>query len=366
MLENWLKPIAPDLLHGEELADFQFGKRMQLFRETMPDLKTTQLAIVGIGESEANAVRKALYRMSFPFEGLVVADLGNVRKEDPAFFIPLIRELLNGQIFPILIGRQPEQALAQYKAFQEVQRLVSLLVVDERIPLGKPEEGRENFLTEIVYAKRSALFHLSLVGVQTHFVPPAILDFIEQSSFECIRLGKAKADLTEVEPIVRDCDMLCFNLAALKQAEAPGQESPTPSGFNTEEACQICYYAGMSDKLKSFGIYGFRHEADRKRQTAQVVSQMVWYLISGFYNRKNDYPVSNEGLVEYMVDFKDHHTPITFWKSGKSGRWWVQAPVKTNKKYQRHRLIPCSYNDYRLACQEELPDRLVEAFRRFS
>lgn len=366
MLENWLKPIASDLLHGGELADFQFGKRMQLYQEVMPDLKATQLAIVGIGESEANAVRKALYRMAFPFEGLVVADLGNVRKEDPAFFIPLIRELLNGQIFPILIGRQPEQALAQYKAFQEVQRLVSLLVVDERIPLDKPGEGAENFLTEIVHAKRSALFHLSLLGVQTHFVPPAILDFIEQSSFEYIRLGKAKADLTEVEPIVRDCDMLCFNLAALKQAEAPGQEKPTPSGFTTEEACQICYYAGMSDKLKSFGVYGFRHEADRDRQTAQVVAQMVWYLTSGFYNRKNDYPVSTEGLMEYMVDFKDHHTPITFWKSGKSGRWWVQAPVKTNKKYQRHRLIPCSYNDYRLACQEELPDRLVEAFRRFS
>ncbi|NUN99762.1 MAG: arginase family protein [Saprospiraceae bacterium] len=366
MLENWLKPIAPDLLQREGLADFQFGKRMQLFRDVMPDLKTTQIALIGIGESEANAVREALYCMSFPFEGLVIADLGNVRKEDPAFFIPLIRELLSGQIFPVLIGRQPEQALAQYKAFQEIQRLVSLLVVDERIALNDRPGETQNFLTEIIHAKRSALFHLALLGVQTHFVPPAILDFIEQSSFECIRLGKAKADLTEVEPIVRDCDMLCFNLSALKQSEAPGQEWPTPSGFTTEEACQICYYAGMSDKLKSFGVYGFHHETDQERQTAQVVAQMVWYLISGFYNRKSDYPVSNEGLVEYMVDFKDHHTPITFWKSAKSGRWWVQAPVKSTKKYQRHRLIPCSYNDYRLACQEELPDRLVEAFRRFS
>ncbi len=366
MLENWLKPIPADLLKGEELKDFQIGKRLQLHQDGMPELKATQLAIVGIGEAEANAVRKALYRMSFPFEGLVVADLGNVRREDPAFFIPLIRELLSGQIFPLLIGRQPAQALAQYKAFQEIQRLVSLLMVDERIPLDRRNEEGDNFLNEVVHAKRSSLFHLSLLGVQTHFVAPAVLDFIEQSSFEYIRLGKARADLTEVEPVVRDCDMLCFNLSALKQAEAPGQDQPTPSGFNTEEACQICYYAGMSDKLKSFGIYGFQHEADRDRQTAQVVAQMVWYLISGFYNRKNDYPVSTEGLVEYIVDFKDHHTPITFWKSAKSGRWWVQAPVKTNKKYQRHRLIPCSYNDYRLACQEELPDRLVEAFRRFS
>jgi len=366
MLENWLKPIPADLLNAADFADFHFGKRLQLHRDALPELKTTQLAIIGIGDAEANAVREVLYRMVFPFEGLVVADLGNVRKDDPAFFIPLIRELLNGQIFPILIGRQPAQAIAQYKAFQEVQRLVSLVVVDERIPLEETASDAANFLTEIVHAKRSALFHLALLGVQTHFVPPAILDFVEQSSFECIRLGKIKADLTEVEPVIRDGDMLCFNLAALKQAEAPGQQNPTPSGFSTEEACQICYYAGMSDKLKSFGVYGFQQEADRNGQTAQVLAQMLWYLINGFYNRKNDYPVSTEGLMEYMVDFKDHHTPITFWKSSKSGRWWVQAPVKTNKKYQRHRLIPCSYSDYRMACQEELPDRLVEAFKRFS
>jgi len=28
-------------------------------------------------------------------------------------------------------------------------------------------------------------------------------------------------------------------------------------------------------------------------------------------------------------------------------------------------LIPCSYNDYKMASQDELPDRLVNAFKRF-
>jgi len=72
------------------------------------------------------------------------------------------------------------------------------------------------------------------------------------------------------------------------------------------------------------------------------------------------------GLVEYIVEFKHVEAPITFWKSTKSGRWWMQVPVDTKKKHQRHRLIPCSYNDYQMATTDEFPDRLLNAFKRFN
>jgi formiminoglutamase len=69
--------------------------------------------------------------------------------------------------------------------------------------------------------------------------------------------------------------------------------------------------------------------------------------------------------VEYIVPLKQLDYQLTFWKSKRSGRWWLQVPVKTKKQHQRHRLIPCSYEDYQLAGQDQLPDRLLEAFRRF-
>jgi formiminoglutamase len=65
------------------------------------------------------------------------------------------------------------------------------------------------------------------------------------------------------------------------------------------------------------------------------------------------------------VDFKGHEAPFTFWKSNRTGRWWIQVPVKTKKKHLRHRLIPCSYNDYLQASKGEMPDRLSLAFGRF-
>lgn len=85
-----------------------------------------------------------------------------------------------------------------------------------------------------------------------------------------------------------------------------------PSGFILEEACQICRYAGMSDKLKAFGVFGFRSSMDRKTQTAQAVAQMIWYFLDGFHHRKGDFPASVEGLVEYVVDLKQLDYQLTF------------------------------------------------------
>ncbi|MCB0578557.1 MAG: arginase family protein [Phaeodactylibacter sp.] len=363
MFQNWLQPLG-DI--EEPLESFQFGRQVQRYAGELPNLRETRVAIIGIGEQDANAIRRELYRMSFPFRGLEVADLGNVRNTEISFIIPLIRELLDGQVFPLILGNSARQALAQYKAFQSLQQLISLAIVDERIPYSADSKNKEQyFLREVLDSKHSRLFHLSFIGCQAHFVAPETFEYLDKRYFDYVRLGKARAEPAELEPLIRDCDLLSFNLSALKQSEAPGQENPTPSGFTSEEACQVARYAGMSDKLKALGIYGFRQELDHHRQTANAAAQMAWYFLDGFYHRKGDFPASTEGMAEYIVDFKKLDYQLTFWRSDRSGRWWMQVPVKTRSKYQRHRLVPCSYNDYMLACKDELPDRLLNALRRF-
>ena len=368
MFENWLRPLPADFSDSEQYEPHQLGRHLSVFGEGgLPPLREGQLALLGIGDKEADAVRRELYAMSFSFPGLNIADLGNVRRKSISFMLHPIRELFQSGIFPVLIGGAPSFTLAQYQAFLSLRSLISLVLVDERIRLS-PQPGEEAgaFLNELIHQERSQLFHLGFIGAQTHYTAPDTFRFLEQRNFDCIRLGRARSAIAELEPIIRDGDLLSLNLAALKQLEAPAVGDPTPSGFFVEEACQISRYGGMSDKLKSFGVFGYRHALDRRRQTARAVAQILWYFIDGFYHRKQDYPVSTEGLTEYIVDFKKMDYQLTFWKSQKSGRWWMQVPVKTAEPYQRHRLIPCSYNDYRLACQEELPERLLNAYKRFA
>ena len=180
-------------------------------------------------------------------------------------------------------------------------------------------------------------------------------------------LGKAKSNPEESEPAIRDADMVSIHLSALKFSDAPAQNSISPSGFTIEESCQLARYAGMSDKLTSFGIFGFQSQVDGMALTAESAALLLWYFLEGFYNRKADYPISAafNQLTQYLVDVKTMQQRISFWRSNKSGRWWMEMPVKSKKKLERHRLVSCSYNDYLSACNDDISERLMNAYRKF-
>lgn len=368
MLQNWLKPLPAALQKSIGLLpEAALGNAMLLHAEGFPDLKGVRVALIGAGEKEANAVRELLYRTMSPFPRGAIADLGNLRRAEPSVLMPVVYELLSGKVLPLILAHRDELARAQFLAYQEAKSLVNLAVVDEGFRMADPKTGPADqaVYTPLFQPRHPLLFHFGLVGFQTHQVAPPLIDFLHKNNFDALRLGKSRAAIEETEPVLRDADLLAFHLNALKQCDAPGVAAPSPSGYFLEEACQLCRYAGMSDKLSSFGLYGYSREQDHNQLTAQAASQLLWYFLEGFFNRKNDFPASKDGLTEYIVDFRQLQYQITFWKSTRSGRWWMQTPVATRKKHQRHYLIPCSFQDYQAACREELPDRLLQALRRF-
>jgi formiminoglutamase len=376
MLQNWLQPVQLDkFLTASTLPTLPAGAFLHHIRTyssaaptELPDLKEVKWALIGIDADSADAVRAQLYPMMFAFKHLKGADLGNVRNSDPSFWIPLMTELIQSGICPVCIGSDENTLWGLFQAYQHHKSPINLTILDEKMRFipKTADETTPSIWQRILEDRPSHLFHCNVLGYQSHDTSPLALRFFDQKAFEHMRLGKLKANLEEAEPFIRDADLMCLNVAALKKIEAPAQLSANPSGLWLEEACQVARYAGMSDKLTAFGVYGFKIEANRLSDvTAQVVAQMIWYFMEGFYNRKQDYPIGMRNLTQYVVDVKEFDFQITFWKSAKSGRWWVQIPVKTRKKQERHRLIPCSYNDYLLACQDQLPERLFNAYRRF-
>ncbi|MFN0014336.1 MAG: arginase family protein [Saprospiraceae bacterium] len=364
MLQNWLKPLPSALRKtADALEAYSFGKTVRFFGADSPDLKGVRVALLGAGEKEANAVRDALYRTVFPFPKGTVVDLGNLRRAEPSVLMPVLYELLSGNVVPVVIGGRDSLAITQFHAYQEAKSLANLVVIDESLHLTGPNERA--VYAPILQPRHPLLFHFGLVGFQSHQTPPGTTEFLNANNFDSVRLGKSRSAVEETEPVLRDADMLTVHLRALKQTDAPGVAEPSPSGYFVEEACQLCRYAGMSDKLTSFGIYGHLLERDAGQQTAQAISQMIWYFLDGFFSRKGDYPASKDGLTEYIVDYRQLHFQLTFWKSTRSGRWWMQTPVASKRKFQRHYLVPCSFQDYQAACRDELPDRLLQALRRF-
>lgn len=363
MYENWLSPITPPSTGTSPLSG-RMASKVQFFKpgEVLRDVR---VAFIGVSPVEADQVRKHLYALSWTFGKLGVADLGNARREDASFLTPLLSSLLEEGICPVLIGKEESTLLAQFAAHHGWQKSVSVALVDEKLSLWpQAEPSARGYLFDMLEGKQR-LFHFAAIGLQGHFLDESVVEYMNRRYFDRVHLGTLRSNLQFAEPFVRDADMLAFNLGVLKRIEVPGVPGATPAGLFSEEACQIVRYAGMSDKLASIGFYGFDTRLDPSGATAAVVAQLVWYFLEGFANRKNDFPVSMEGLMEYIVPVKDHDYQLTFWKSNKSGRWWLQVPVHIGKGQKRHRLLSCSYQDYLDAINGKLPDRFIQAFRRF-
>ena len=303
-----------------------------------------------------------------------VVDLGNVKAgnnvTDTYFAVgAVMEELLAGNVVPIIIGGSHDLTLAQYMGYAKSGKKVNLAMIDERIDL-QDVDGPvtdENFLGKILAYEPNYLAHYIHLGYQSYFTDAKSINTLDKLNFEFMRLGEVRKNIEEVEPMVRDADMLTFDINAVKQSDAPAHREASPNGFPGEEACQITRYAGLSDRLTSIGIYGINPSFDKAHQTTQLAAQMVWYFVDGFYSRKNDYPLQAErDMLKYIVDFKEGEYELIFWKSKKSDRWWLQLPDtgKNTRRMNENMMVACSYTDYLQACKDELPDRWIKAYER--
>ena len=57
---------------------------------------------------------------------------------------------------------------------------------------------------------------------------------------------------------------------------------------------------------------------------------------------------------------------VVFYKSNKSERWWMEVPYQgdNENKYLRHHLVPCNYEDYLNAAENEMPDLWWKTYQK--
>ncbi|MEZ4981236.1 MAG: hypothetical protein R2769_06540 [Saprospiraceae bacterium] len=249
MLNSWLKPLGKDFLPEKDFADYQLGSNIERNLGDIPSLKGIQIAIIGLEEEPANQVRKHFYQLSQSFGDLGIMDLGNIRRAEEDFIAPLVQDLMEGGIIPVIIGGNIQLGTSQFFAHKAFQSSVSMLVVDEKIRYDASNpKNKKTYLNPIFANKRTGLFHCSFLGFQRHYTDPEILNYLDSRNFDYLRLGETRGDVTSMEPIIRDADFMSFHLGAINGTVAPGQKELSPNGFSGEEACQITRYAGYSDK----------------------------------------------------------------------------------------------------------------------
>jgi len=370
-LHEFLSPVNFAILNDDKgYGDSQLANFIKAYQEEMPDLAGVDIVIVGINEfrgdgfvaeeNAADAIRKQLYQLYYWHKDVTIADLGNVKcgtslADSYAALKTVLGELLQLDKIVIIIGGSHDNTLAQYYAYKDLKRIIEATVIDATIDLRSESTVRSmNFLMEMLTSEPNVIRHYNHIGFQSYFVHPRMLETMDKLRFDCYRAGTAREQLEEMEPVIRNSDMVSFDIAAIKYSDAPAGNC-SPNGFTGEEACSLSRYAGLSPQLTSLGIYGYNPKHDVKNQTALQIAQMLWYFIDG---KSRSY---HETELSERQNFNEYHTAFAevdtiFIQSKKTGRWWMQLP---NKK-----LIACSYNDYLFASKNEIPERWLRAQER--
>jgi formiminoglutamase len=365
-------------------SNSSFYKSISIFSDRMPDYKTAHIAIFGVkedrgtelnkGAAEApDEIRKKLYNLKKGTGQYRIVDIGNLNPgidldETYVRISEVCRILLESNVLPVILGGTHDLDFGQFSGYETLEKLISFLNVDAFLDLDDKGSSTpsQQHIHKLLLHEPNYLFSYTHLAYQTYLIDQQSVSILEKLYFEAFRIGQIRTNIHEIEPAVRTADLVSFDITAIRSSDAPGNANAQPFGLTGEEACQICWYAGLNEKLSSIGFYEYNPTADdANRKTGSVIATMIWYFIEGYYNRRNEQNFRSTDFTKYSVSMPVDPEIISFYKSKLSEKWWMEVPYPHgHEKYQRNSIVPCSYNDYQVAVKGEVPERYISTLAK--
>lgn len=300
-------------------------------------------------------IRRGVYGLSKFSNKIRIADFGNLKpagslRATTQALRDITEYLAEENIVTVVIGGSQDLTIGICEAFHS-DPFFSLSCIDALFDIkkGKDPLHASNFLS-YVFSHQPEIFQFNLIGYQSHFVPPELLSKAKGIN-QHLRLGMLKDDLTQAEPVIRNSDVVSFDMCSVLYSEAPGTFFRSPNGLRSDEACQLARYAGLNNRLKAFGLFGVKHDDDRDEITISLASQVIWYLLDGISNRIEDSPGTGEQFNHYRVQVSNVDQPLVFMQHITTGQWWVEIPLLNGET----KFFACTEKEYLQASQNEIP-----------
>ena len=387
MFANYFDPVSRDVItFKNKLNSNTIGFHINCYTgDDFPDFDNTDIALIivpenrgGCAEVETDSyykLRKAFYSLFRGRWKFRMIDFGNLKLgsniKDTYFALnDIVSSLLSQSVFPIILGGTHDLVYPVYQSYESFTKGVHLLCVDSKFDLLDEDRlnlNSRNFLGYIIKQEPNHLSHFINLGFQSYLCQNDESHLLDKMLFETCRLGDLRENITESEPYLRNADIVAFDMSSIKQADAPGTASPSPNGLEAHHACVIARYAGMSDRVSSFGVFEYNSAKDSFDQTVNLISQIIWYFLEGFSLRVRDYPNAeniNNNYQKYFIPVKDSDLQFIFYKSKNTGRWWVSSCMEfDDKSNYKEKIVPCSYQDYVHASTGDIPKRIYRILR---
>jgi formiminoglutamase len=383
-LNDYFNPVSieePDFEHLTGQAVFPHNISIHTDNNAVTDIGKYKIAILGVpdGRNSPNSgshkapdiIRGELYRLAkIPGKSKII-DLGNMKQgltfsDTVTGLADVLYFLLQENLFPVIIGGSSALIPAIDIALSKQNTAYTLSAVDPRIDFSneRKEPDSFNYLNAFLDNPVSTFNHYINIGYQTYLNDQQVINRFLKRGSELVRIGDVRQAIYLTEPLLRDSEVAVFDISAVRQSDAPGTISPSPNGFYGEEICLLSRYAGISDKLKIFGLFDVNPEFDLRFQTSSLAAQIIWFFLEGFSQKQYEEPSLNNNnsgrYIKYHVRITDLVDDLIFVKSNLTDRWWIELPGETDQNIY----VACSHEDYLKANRNEVPDRWVNTVNR--
>ena len=372
-----LKPVSDSLIDelNENYLQGSIYKKLAIHTSSfgLPNLESTNVCIVGLDEcrnsffqsatQDLNSIRKEFYKLKFSNWKLSITDLGNLpsgNTVDDTYhaLYEICKELLSKKIVLVIIGGSNDLIYPVFKSFDSHNDKVNIVSIDNQFDLYQESElvsGR-TYMNKIIIDDSNSLNDFTNIGYQRHLCSHDELQLMEKLFFEYISLGEISENNMKAEPIMRNSNIVGFDMKSLSFSASFNQTQGNPNGIDPRLACILTKYAGQSNKTNFLGLF----ELSNNKVSSKLYSEIIWYFLDGVDKRiiESDFNDS-QTFNKYIVQTSGRD--IVFYKSKISEKWWMLIDASKNKSIS---YLPCLESDYQDALNDNIPIRWLKATKR--
>mgnify|MGYP000418302954 CR=1 FL=1 len=374
---DFLTPVPKTVLaHREILPSGVLGKYISVHSSpgVLPDLDQVNFAILGVKENRGDInfigeelcfdeIRKSFYSLYPGNWSHKIVDLGDIEKgatlNDTHFAMKAVLEqLLLKKIIPLLLCGSQDLAYSQYRSYDVLGNMVNITNIDSKFDLGDADQPMTNksFVGKIIVNKPYGLFNYSNLGYQSYYNASEEIKLMEKLFFEYISLGEISENNMKAEPIMRNSNIVGFDMKSLSFSASFDQTQANPNVIDPRLACILTKYAGQSNKTNFLGLF----ELNNNIISNKLYSEIIWYFLDGINKRiiESDFNDS-QTFNKYIVQTSGRD--IIFFKSKVSEKWWMLINPANNPSIS---YLPCLESDYLDALNDNIPSRWLKATKR--
>ena len=367
MFSEYFSPVKIEIIdYVNKLDNNQLGNKLKINgRDNLNSFESLDIVIFSVNEYRFNSdiqksfnankdFRKKLYSLYYGNWDLNIYDIGDLENgnlvSDTQFALSKILEFFSkNKILVITIGGSQNLLFNMYSSLKERLQKINLVSVDNKIDFSN---NNESFLHKIIMDEDNKLANFSNIGYQKHLTSVPENKLLDKMYFESINLGKIKSNVAEAEPVLRDSDIVSFNINSVKSGELNNAHQ-YPNGLSSYELCSLSRFSGLSSRVN---IVSYFENWDLSIMNS-LLAESTWYVIDGYATRIDENPLNDiNDFIYYHIELDNYK--FKFYRSKLSDRWWVEFLNDEIISIEKD-IISCTFDDYNNCKNSVIPERIL-------